>query len=195
MTPLFEAAGLTVRELQPEQVPAVQLLFEANPDYFVAVGGQPPRPDEAQREFDEMPPPPLTFGRRWFAGAFDRQQRLQGVLIVVSDLCAPQVWHTALFFLAGSLRRTGAATRLHAALEDWAMRSGARWLRLGVVAGNTVAERFWARCGYQAVRTREIVDAAGQTRTVRVLVKPLRGDPIARYLQQVPRDEPGSTLP
>lgn len=195
MSVLFETPDLVVRDLQRDEIPLLQSLFEGNPDYFLRVGGQAPLPDEAQREFDELPPAPLTFDRKWFAGAFDRQCRLQGLVIVISDLCAVGVWHTALFFLANALHGSGAAARLHDALEAWASQAGARWLRLGVVAGNAAAERFWDKCGYLEVRTREICNASGQRKTVRVLVKPLAGGTVAEYLQCVPRDTPGSSLP
>jgi GNAT superfamily N-acetyltransferase len=195
MSALFETAGLVVRELRRDELPALQALFDANPDYFIAVGGQPPLPDEAEREFDELPPPPLSFGTRWFAGVFDRAGALSGLLILLSDLTAKDVWHTALFFLAGAQRGTGAAAELQAALERWARAGGARWLRLGVVKGNARAERFWARCGYREVRTREITNASGVVKTVGVLVKRLAGGSLDDYLREVPRDRPGSTLP
>ncbi|MCJ7452642.1 MAG: GNAT family N-acetyltransferase [Steroidobacteraceae bacterium] len=195
MPALFETSDLVVRDLHHTEVPLLQALFEANPDYFLLVGGQPPRRDEAQREFDELPPAPLAFGRKWTAGIFDRQEDLHGLLILVSDLCAVGVWHTALFFLAKPLHGTGAAARLHLALENWAKGAGARWLRLGVVSGNAAAERFWSKCGYLEVRTREITNASGQTKTTRVLVKPLAGGTISEYLQLMPRDAAGSTLP
>lgn len=197
---LFRTPRLTLRELGRADLPALQALFEADPAYFLTVNGQPPRPDEAEQEYDESPPAALSWTRRWFAGVYDSAQRLQGLLIVVSDLSAPAVWHTALFFLATPLHGSGAAHELQAALEAWAGAGGARWLRLGVVAGNSRAERFWARCGYREVRSREIVDASGQPRTVRVLVKPVGRDApsldgLADYLNRVPRDAPGADLP
>lgn len=195
MSLLFETANLAVRELRRDELPALQAMFDANPDYFIAVGGRPPAPDEAEREFDELPPPALSFGTRWFAGVFDRSGSLSGLLILLSDLSARDVWHTALFFLAGAQRGTGAAAELQAALERWARAGGARWLRLGVVKGNARAERFWARCGYREVRTREITNASGEPKTVGVLVKPLAGGSLDDYLREVPRDRPGSTLP
>ncbi len=74
-------------------------------------------------------------------------------------------------------------------------RAGARWLRLGVVEGNASAERFWARQGFQQVRTRAGVDTGGRVNTLRVLVKPLAAEPLAAYLALLPRDQPGSGLP
>ncbi len=85
---LFESVNFAVRELSAEEVPGLQVLFEANPEYFIVVGGQPPRPDEALQEFHERVPEHLSFGTRWFAGAFDRSAALRGLVILVSDLSA-----------------------------------------------------------------------------------------------------------
>jgi GNAT superfamily N-acetyltransferase len=194
MTTLFESTRFVVRELRRDELPALQALYEANPDYFFTVGGQAPRPDEAQQEFDELPPAHIPFGSRWFAGVFDRQGDLRGLIILLSDLSAQAVWHTALFFLEVPLRGTGAASELQASLEAWAAAGGARWLRLGVVMGNLPAERFWSKCGYAPVRTRQIQVANGATKTTHVMVKPLAGGTLDEYLRRVPRDEPGSTM-
>lgn len=195
MTMLFAAAPYLVRGLTRQELPAVQALFEANPGYFMAAVGQPPLPDEAQRQFEELPPPHLTFSERWFAGVFDGQGTLRGLLIVVSDLSAAGVWHIALFFLDDQTRGTGTATRLHAALEAWARAGGARWLRLAVISGNVAAERFWDKSGYKEARTRPYVSAGGETVTARVLVRPLSGGTVGDYLRLVPRDAPNSPLP
>jgi GNAT superfamily N-acetyltransferase len=192
---LFETGTLRVRELDAPEVPLVQALFDASPEYFHAVNGRPPSRDEAQVAFDEMPPAHLGYTRRWFAGAFDGNGALAGLVIVVSDLCAPGVWHLALFLVATPLRGTGLAPALYGALERWMRDGGAQWLRLGVVQGNAVAERFWARHGYETVRTRENVDTGGRINTVRVLVKRFDGRTLDEYLALVPRDRPGADLP
>ena len=185
---VFATPRLQVRELGREDLPALQALFDANPGYFLIVDGQPAAPDEAWREFDELPP--LPYARRWFAGTFDEAGELQGLLILLSDLCAPGVWHCALFFLADSWHGSGAAAELHDAWEAFARAQGARWLRLGVVAGHARAERFWARCGYRLVRERDMTNAQGEARVVRVLVKPLTEATQDDYLALVPRDVP-----
>jgi GNAT superfamily N-acetyltransferase len=194
MPALFESPRFVVRELRPDELPALQALFKANPDYFFTVGGQGPRPDEAQQEFHELPPAHLSYGTRWFAGVFDRANGLRGLIILVSDLAAKDVWHTALFFVAGQLRGTGAAGEIQSSLEAWALSCGARWLRLRVVVGNAPAERFWSKCGFIEVRTRQIVVGSGESKTTRVMVKPLAGGSLDDYLRWVPRDEPHSTL-
>jgi GNAT superfamily N-acetyltransferase len=188
--PILRTPDFLVRELQADEVPRLQALFEANPDYFQTINGRPAAPDEAQQEFDSFPPPELGFTRRWFLGLFDRGESLAGIAVIVSDLCAAHVWHIGLLLIATPLRSRGAASRLHEALEAWVRGSGAQWLRLGVVAGNAPAERFWAKCGYREVRVREGIDTGGRLNTVRVLVKPLVEEPLSTYLQLVPRDRP-----
>lgn len=193
--PLFASAHFAARGLVEADLPRLQALFEANPEYFVAVSGRPPGPDAARVEFDDRPPPHLPWTRRWFLGLHDGAGAMVGVADVVSDLSAPGVWHIALFLLATPLHGTGAAHEVYAALEGWIAGSGARWLRLGVVRGNARAERFWQGRGYRETRVRGGVDTGGRVNDVRVMVKALAGGTLAEYRDLVARDRPDSPLP
>ena len=196
---LFSGSRLAARELAPHEVPRLQALFDANPLYFQAVNGRPPNADEAQVEFDEQPPPHLCLPgltRRWFLGLFGPDRAtLEGVAVVVQDLCAPGVWHVALYLLATALHGSGAAADTWRALEAWMRHGGARWLRLGVVAGNARAEQFWQAQGFAELRRRHGVDTGGRINDLRVMAKPLAGGTLAGYLALVPRDQPDSALP
>ena len=194
----FRAGRMAARELAACEVPLLQALFDANPLYFQAVNGRPPHADEAQQEFDERPPPHLPFTRRWLLGLFDADvdsKALQGVAVIVQDLCAPGVWHIALYLVATALHGSGAAAGTYRAMEAWVRRGGAHWLRLGVVAGNARAERFWQAQGFAEVRRRGGIDTGGRVNDLRVLAKPLAGGTLADYLVLVPRDQPDSVLP
>lgn len=223
---LFCGGGLVARSLQREQIPALQAFYEANPEYFLTINGQPPKPDAAAIEFDEVPPPHLSYERQWCIGIFAEPAdsargdtrgtgaplgpvgpvgpsaassgSVEGVLMLSSNLCMAGVWHLGLFIVATRLHGRGAAHGLHAAMEDWVRANGAAYLRLGVVKGNARAERFWEHLGYVPLREREGVDTGGRINTLRVMLKPLRGQGpqgIAAYLQAMPRDQPGSALP
>ncbi len=109
---------------------------------------------------------------------------------IVSDLLAPSVWHIGLFVIATSQHGTGLAQALYGELEAWAASDGAKWLRLGVVQGNSRAERFWEALGYIEVRTRHGVEMGKLTNTLRVLFKPLSGGTLEQYLSLVQRDRP-----
>lgn len=200
LPPLAGTPGCRLQLLQRSELPELQALFDANPASFVIVNGQPAAPDTAALEFDEEPPPHLGCSRRWVAGIRDAQGALAGVLVLVADLgvaggSPPGVWHIALLLVDAAWQGRGLADAVVQAVADGARAAGAQWLRLGVVLGNTRAERFWARMGFVEVRRREHVDTGQRLNTVRVMLRPLAGGTVAAYLQQVPRDAPGSTLP
>ena len=94
--------------------------------------------------------------------------------------------------VATNLHGDGTARAIYEALERWMKAGGAKWLRLGVVAGNTRAERFWEKCGYRELRTREGVRMGERLNTLRVMMKPLGRGSVDEYLQLVPRDQGGS---
>ena len=104
--------------------------------------------------------------------AVDADGMMADVADVVSDLLAPRVWHVGLFIVATALHGRGAAHALYAALEAWMRASGAAWIRLGVVAGNARAERFWRRVGYVETRVRAGVAMGERVNAVRVLARP-----------------------
>ena len=193
--PMFEGARHVVREMPESELPRLQALYEANPEFFQIVNDRGPDADEARRQFDELPPPHLSYSRRWFAGVFDREGDLQGHLAIVSDLVLPRAWHLATFLMATRLHGSGASAETFSALESWVRSQGACWLRLGVVIGNARAERFWERCGFVDVRRRDNMDTGGRINSLRIMVKPLAGLSVHDYLQLVPRDRPDSELP
>lgn len=184
-----------LHELTHADLPALQALFEHNDAYFELVHGMPARPDEAQREFDDRPPPHLPHGQVHFLRLIDERGALAGVVVWVADFVRPAVWHLGLFMLDPDHHGGGLARALWPHLEHWAARMGARWLRLSIVQDNRRAARFWARNGFVEVRRRDGVPLGQRVCSVAVGVKPLDGGSIEDYLAQMPRDRPGSTLP
>jgi GNAT superfamily N-acetyltransferase len=186
---LFAAGVYEAVELAEEDLPALQDFFVANPEYFQAVTGAPPRPDEAKQELEFRPPPTLPYDKVYVLGFLDPSGQMVAMASVVTDLLAPGVWHIGLFMIATALHGTGTAGLLYEPLEKWARDEGASWLRLDVVAGNRKAERFWEKTGYKDVQ-RLPGQLGSMTHTMRVMVKPLRGGNIDQYLREVPRDRP-----
>jgi GNAT superfamily N-acetyltransferase len=191
----FASGRFRASPLVASDVPALQAFFEENPEYFLAVNGVPPRPCEAQEEFDDLPPADISFNEKWLIGFTDPTGKLVGFAGVLSDILAARVWHVGIFIVASSLHGTGAALTLFDTLERWMKANGAAWIRLGVVEGNLKAERFWHKTGYREVRKRLGIKMGSRTNDVRVLVKPLGTGSIADYLSLVKRDNPDSERP
>lgn len=189
---LFQTATLHAVQLQQADLPLLQRFFEQNPDYFLAVNGQAPSSHEALDEFNDRPAPALSFSAVYLLGFFDASGALAGTATVLSDLCATGVWHIGLLIVATARHGDGTAHQLYSGLEQWIRDQGAQWLRLGVVAGNARAERFWTRLGYAEVRQRGPTMMGRRSHMLRVMVKPLTPAPLSIYLALVPRDQPGS---
>ncbi|CAN5889420.1 hypothetical protein BH11PSE8_BH11PSE8_16310 [soil metagenome] len=186
---LFDTTTHRVDAARRDDIPSIQAFFDANPAYTRMVEGRPVSPNAAAVEFDEMPPPGMAYGERWFLTVRDRRSgAIDAVLDVVKDLLAPGIWHIGLFFVAERLHGQGLAARLHAALEQWAEAQGARWLRLGVVEQNQRGARFWRRQGYGFVCSREAAAAGGRVNNVFCLVKPLGDNTREAYLAAQGRD-------
>jgi GNAT superfamily N-acetyltransferase len=190
MLPGSPIPGLRPVELVAGSEPLLQRFFDANPEYFLAIQGEPARPDEAHDEIHGELPVGWPFTKKWVIGYADGDGTLFAMANVVSDLLADGVWHIGTFIVATARHGTGDAQRLYRGIEDWAMANGARWLRLGVVQGNRRAERFWLSRGFVEARARDGVPFGRLTNTVRVMFKPLAGGSREEYLLLVPRDRP-----
>lgn len=187
---MFAAAGYRCTEMGIEAIPRLQRFFEQNPEYHLAVEGRPPPAEAAREEFASLPPPEFGYDKRWMLDFSAPGGEMIGMASVVSNLLAPGVGHIGLFIVATRLHGSGAAVAMYRGLEAWMQGSGARWLRLGVVCGNTRAERFWEKMGFVEVRRRLGVAMGELTHELRVMVKPMAGENVAEYLSRVARDRP-----
>ena len=190
--PIFTAGSARAFELDAADVPLLQRFYDLNPEYHLVVAGEAPGPNEARNDFEATLPAGWPYTKRWMLGFVDERESMVGMADVVSDLFAAGIWHIGLFMVATTLHGTGAAQSLYASLESWMRGGGARWSRLGVVEGNSRAERFWEKSGYVDLRKRHAVEIGRRVNTLRVMAKPLAGHGIAEYLCLVERDRPDS---
>jgi GNAT superfamily N-acetyltransferase len=186
---VFRAPPFHAAELGLADTPRLQRFFDANPEYFLTITGEPPTPQEADAEINGALPDGWPYTKKWILGFVDEHDALIGMANVVSDLLAPGVWHVGLFILATRLHGGDAAAPLYDRMEAWMRAEGAQWLRLGVVRGNVRAERFWERRGFVEMRERQ-VPMGVRKNAVRVMAKPLAGGAMNDYLARIPRDRP-----
>ena len=191
--PVFAAGAFRATEMHEADVPRLQAFLEANPEYDVAVNGVPPPPTAARDEFAQLPPSEIRYDKRWMIAIGDGGRDMAAMANVVANMLAPTVWHIGLFVVATRLHGTGAAREIYDGLEQWIRDGGAKWSRLGVVAGNARAERFWEKLGYVEVRKRLAVPMGERVNDLRVMMKPLAGGTVAEYLALVARDRPETT--
>jgi GNAT superfamily N-acetyltransferase len=179
-------------ELQIEDIPSLQVFFDANPAYFLAVGGEPAGPNLANEEFHELPPAELSYSRTHYLAFVPSSggEPWRAITQITRDLMADGVCHIGLFIVATARHGQGDAQALFASIERWALSQGVRWLRLSVVVGNAKAERFWASQGFVELRQRHGVATGPRLNSLRVMLKPLAGATQQEYLALVARDRP-----
>ncbi|MDC8772526.1 GNAT family N-acetyltransferase [Roseateles albus] len=182
--------------LESEDIPALQAFFDANPEYFLIVGGEAAGPNLATEEFHELPPAEFSYSRMHYLAftAVEPREPWRAIVQITSDLMAEGVCHIGLFIVATAQHGRGDAQALFDCIERWAANQGARWLRLGVVVGNLRAERFWASQGFVELRQRHGVPSGSRLNSIRVMLKPLAGATQAEYLALVARDRPDAPL-
>ncbi|CAB3660424.1 hypothetical protein LMG24238_01639 [Paraburkholderia sediminicola] len=190
---LFQIEGYRAVELGHDDIPTIQTFLENNPEYFLSAEGCPPTDSQAKEEFESELPEGWAFTSKHTIGFIDASEELTGFATIVSDLFTGGVWHLGLLILSTDKHGQGVARDLYGELERWLKASGAKWLRLGVIAGNTRAERFWERNGYFETRRRHGVVMRNATHTVRVMIKPLGEAGLSEYLNLVSRDRPDAS--
>jgi ribosomal protein S18 acetylase RimI-like enzyme len=188
--PLFAADRFRCVELVAADIPRLQAFFEENPEYDELVEGQPPGPNAGKLALEGLPPADMRYTRKWMLGFEDAGGTLVAIADVTEGMLADGVWHIGLFIVATRLHGSGAARAMYDGLQAWMQGAGAQWLRLGVVAGNVRAERFWERLGYVETRRRLALPMGLRVNDIRVMMKPLAGGRVADYLAMVARDRP-----
>jgi GNAT superfamily N-acetyltransferase len=188
-SPLPELAPL---ELTREHAPLLQRLFDANPAFFMLTQGEPAQPDEAYNEINDSLPAHWPFTKKWVIGYQNPAGELAALANLVQDILAPGVWNLSTFFLETGRHGNGQAQLLYQSLEQWVRSSGGQFMRLGVVQGNTRAERFWQAQGFVQTRLRHDVQMGQKINVLRAMMKPLAGGTLAQYWALVERDRPES---
>jgi GNAT superfamily N-acetyltransferase len=186
--------GLSVVDLVSQGESNLQVFFEANPLYFLAVHGEPAQSGEAHEEIYGALPADLPYTHKYVFGYQDSSGQLAAMANVISDLLAHGIWHIGTFILATARHRTGDAQVLYGSLEHWARQAGACWMRLGVVRGHARAEVFWERQGYLQVAERTGITMGRKLNSIRVMAKPLLGQSLSEYYAIAARDRPESTI-
>ena len=189
--PQASVEGLHTVELTAERAPLLQAFFEANPAYFLATQGEPAGPGEALEEITSQVPPDMPFTRKLVVGYLGPAGDVVAMANVITDLLAVSIHHIGTFIVSTNRHGSGLAQELYGGLEDWARVNGAVWLRLGVVQGNTRAERFWKSQRYVPVRERPGIQMGSLKVTVQNMVKPLYCTSLDEYYSLAPRDRPG----
>lgn len=169
-------------------LPAIAAFYAESPEYLRLVEAREPQSQDALEFLSAVPPPEFSYRDHYALLLRDASGRVDGLMMVATDLPATGVWHLSLMMVATRLHGGGLAQAAYGAYEAWAQASGACWLRLGVVEQNVRARRFWQRQGYVEIKRREGVAMGEVQNTVLVMWKPAANASLDEYLAAASRD-------
>jgi len=159
--------GFDVRPLLVSDVPALEALFDEDPEYFEINGRRFP-----VEEMRTALPPGRTFDDK-LTYVLERKGRHEGMIDVVRGFPEPHVWYLGFIFLSLRVRGGGEGRRCLHALYDWVRAQGGTVIRLGVVEPNLKARHLYATEGFEFEAMREIDPEAKRMRRTLVLRRAL----------------------
>jgi ribosomal protein S18 acetylase RimI-like enzyme len=155
--------GLAVRRATAADAPALQAILEDDPATWELLEGTPIVANEGELMLTVVPP----------GGTVDHKHLFLADGACVIDLYAgypePQIWYLGLIFLARASRGRGLGTRVIESLATYIRAHGGTTLRLGVVARNTAARRFYDRLGFRHVFSKQRPTPSGGLTDIDVL--------------------------
>ncbi len=152
--PILNLPGsdISLRLLDPDDMPALQGLLERCADFSQLVEGEPPSVHAAQDMLADLPPGRYLADKFLF-GIF-RENFLAGVLDAVRGYPQEGVWWIGLLLLDPAQRGCGAGEQALNIFTTFAGEQGAQALMLGVVEENVRGLQFWQRMGFELVERR-----------------------------------------
>ncbi|MBA3457262.1 MAG: GNAT family N-acetyltransferase [Deltaproteobacteria bacterium] len=141
--------GLALRRATTADGPAIQAVLDDDPATWELLEGAPLVPNEGELMLPLVPPGGTIANKHLFVA--------EGACVI--DLYAgypqPHIWYLGLIFLTRAIRGEGLGTRVLACLAAFVRAHGGTALRLGVVAENAAARRFYDRLGFRHVFSKQ----------------------------------------
>lgn len=139
-----------VRPVVDGDVPALERLFDEDPEYFEINGRR-----FSVEEMRTALLPGRTLDDK-FTYVLERGGKPEGIIDIVRGFPEPHVWYLGFIFLSTRVRGGGAGRRCLHALYDWVRGQGGTAIRLGVVEPNLKARHLYATEGFEFEAMREI---------------------------------------
>lgn len=158
----------------PEDLAALQAVFDSCPTYFERVAGRPADPAEAATLFADLPPGSSLADKRVFAILSDGET--VGCMDVVDDYPTAGTAMLGLLLIAEDRQGRSIGSRALGLLEEqFAAHGGVARIRIGVVRTNDAVLGFWHRMGFRETGEARPYSCGPVSSEVIVLEKPLAG--------------------
>lgn len=129
----------------------LQLLCERCSDYYSIVEGTFPDKNASLDILRDLPPN-KSYDDKFVFGIFNDNARLVGVIDLVRNYPVEGEWIIGLLMIDPIERGKGLGKEVHNRIKEWALKSKAEKLRIGVVEDNEEAYHFWSKLGYLEIK-------------------------------------------
>ena len=162
----------SVCKLLPQQVEALQRLFEQCADFTLLVEGEEVNPNAAQEIFRSLPAG-RSLRDKFLYGFLDRNGVIVGVLEGIQHYPDDSTWWIGLLLLAPEARGNGLGRKIIEAFSEYVYANQGAAIMLGVVEQNRAAYRFWQNLGFELVRQTEPRTFGRKTQKVYIMQRDL----------------------
>jgi ribosomal protein S18 acetylase RimI-like enzyme len=159
----------SVRWLLPEDIEAIQKLFENCLDYLLIVDGHGADPNAIEEELFQSTPLGKSPNDRFVFGIFNQQNDLAGLLEGLRQYPDETTWWIGLLLFVPEVRSQGIGQKVMLGFAEYVRSSGGQAIMLGVVEENRRAHKFWNRLGFKLVRKTEPRQFGDKIHTVNVM--------------------------
>jgi GNAT superfamily N-acetyltransferase len=163
--------GFTVRPFEERDAPALQALFETDPEYFSLADGFVDDIQELDQVRATLPPGCSRDDK--FLFVICKGARIAGMIDIIRGFPERSTWYLPLLFLAKDLRSQGHGRRGLHAIYAWVRQQGGAAVSVTVAEGNSLGRWLYATEGFVFKGAREPDAAAHRLRRTLILERAL----------------------
>lgn len=134
---------------QPEDESILNEFCIRNMDFFEFQSGQDGHLQAGNEILTELPPGKQLVDKRVW-GVFKNNQLL-AIIESIADYPEKGIWFLGLFIIDEDFKKTGFSYHAYHYFEETLVPVGVNKIRLGVLAGNQTALRFWSKIGFAEI--------------------------------------------
>ncbi|MFL0197122.1 GNAT family N-acetyltransferase [Clostridium sp. WILCCON 0269] len=165
--PLYLQDGYIIKSLTIEDIQITEALCIKCSDYYILHYGLLPSIEKIKEIFTELPPN-KSYEDKFVLGVFKDNNELIGIIDIVRNFPDIGEWMIGLMLIAPEERGNGLGKKIHKAVALWAIKLGAKFFRIGVIADNYKGINFWHGLGY--IKIKEVsMDLENKTHIVNVM--------------------------
>ena len=158
----LKIAPYRVEPITQENISRVQTLLESNPEYFHATQSHPVSRADCMADISALPPG-KTMSDKSYLLLSDSIGDL-AVIDFIEQYPNDRSGYLGFFILSGERHNQGIGQTLLGIVEKTAQQCGLSRIELACFASNKPGLRFWAKEGYQLIRTsKRVIDNISYT--------------------------------